>query len=70
MTQHVLDNAVWFALNGPHQPFAEGDGAARRYHPDVSVFHGAIDNGSEPTMLASMPTSAETWWRRSPLTGR
>ena len=46
-TPHVLDNAVWFALNGPHQQFAEGNGSARRYHPDVSVFHGAIDNSRE-----------------------
>jgi ribosomal protein S18 acetylase RimI-like enzyme len=45
-TTHVLDNAVWFALNGPHETFAEGNGAARRYHPDVSVFHGAPDNSS------------------------
>lgn len=40
----VLDNAVWHALSGPHQPFAEIHGAARRYRPDVSVFHAIEDD--------------------------
>ncbi len=41
---HVLDNAGWHALVGPHRGFAEGDGLARRYRPDVSVFHAAPDD--------------------------
>ena len=34
----LLDNAVWHALTTRQQGFAEVTGAARRYHPDVSVF--------------------------------
>ena len=44
--ESVLDNAVWFSLDGPHQGFAERRGAAARYDPDVSVF-GAIGDDSE-----------------------
>jgi ribosomal protein S18 acetylase RimI-like enzyme len=40
-----LDNAVWHALTTDHQAFAEVAGAARRYHPDVSVF-AAIDDAA------------------------
>src|SRR3954470_21705305 len=36
----LLDNAVWHSLAGAHQPFAERDGLAARYDPDVSVFAG------------------------------
>jgi ribosomal protein S18 acetylase RimI-like enzyme len=45
--EDVLDNAAWHALAGPHAAVAEGDGAARRYRPDVSVFHGARDDSAE-----------------------
>ena len=41
---HVLDNAVWHALAGPHAAFAEGSGTARRYRRDVSVFHALADD--------------------------
>jgi ribosomal protein S18 acetylase RimI-like enzyme len=34
----LLDNAVWHALTTRQQGFAEVTAAARRYHPDVSVF--------------------------------
>jgi ribosomal protein S18 acetylase RimI-like enzyme len=44
---HVLDNAGWHALNGPHAPFAQGGGRARRYDPDVSVFHAAVDDSED-----------------------
>ena len=44
---HVLDNAAWHALLGPHAEVAEGGGGARRYRPDVSVFHAGRDDGSE-----------------------
>jgi ribosomal protein S18 acetylase RimI-like enzyme len=47
MTDHVLDNAGWHALTGPHADFAEGDGRARRYRPDVSVFHAAADDSPD-----------------------
>ena len=38
----LLDNAVWHALTTRHASVAEGEGRARRYPPDVSVF-GAVD---------------------------
>lgn len=41
----VLTNPAWHALVGAHASHADSHGAARRYRPDISVFH-AID---EPT---------------------
>ncbi|WP_433063725.1 GNAT family N-acetyltransferase [Dactylosporangium sp. CS-033363] len=35
---HVLDQATWAALTGPHARLAEGTGLARRYPADVSTF--------------------------------
>ena len=40
----VLDNAVWHALDHAHRAFAEGNALARRYRPDVSVFHATPDD--------------------------
>jgi GNAT superfamily N-acetyltransferase len=34
----VLDALVWHALTTTHARFAEGDGPARRYDPDVAIF--------------------------------
>jgi ribosomal protein S18 acetylase RimI-like enzyme len=53
MTEHVLDNAGWHALTGPHAGFAEGDGRARRYRPDISVFHAASDDSPESWAAAA-----------------
>ncbi len=39
----VLANAVWHSLTGAHRGFADGEGLARRYDPDVSVFHAFED---------------------------
>jgi GNAT superfamily N-acetyltransferase len=47
VSEGVLDNAGWHALTGPHASFAEGDGRARRYRPDVSVFPAAADDSAE-----------------------
>jgi ribosomal protein S18 acetylase RimI-like enzyme len=44
---HVLDNAGWHALTGPHAAFAQCSGRARRYDPAVSVFHAAPDDSEE-----------------------
>jgi ribosomal protein S18 acetylase RimI-like enzyme len=44
----VLTNPAWYALVGAHASHADSHGLARRYDPDVSVFH-AID---EPTAEA------------------
>ena len=41
---HVLDNAVWHALTGPHATLAERAPLAARYQPDVSVFAGVPDD--------------------------
>ena len=41
-----LANVVWEALTTNHRSFAEGDGPARRYQPDVSVFAGTADDSA------------------------
>jgi ribosomal protein S18 acetylase RimI-like enzyme len=43
---HVLDNAVWHALTGPHAELAERAPQAARYQPDVSVFGGIADDAT------------------------
>lgn len=43
----VLDNAVWHSLTGPHASMAEGDGGARRYPADVSVFCATDGDSAE-----------------------
>ncbi|WP_406334580.1 GNAT family N-acetyltransferase [Streptomyces sp. NBC_00203] len=42
---HVLDNAAWAALTGPHAAFAERFGRAARYPRDVSPFTALADPG-------------------------
>ncbi|MBF9067067.1 GNAT family N-acetyltransferase [Streptacidiphilus fuscans] len=44
---HVLDNAAWAALTGPHAPFAERVGRAARYPSDVSPFT-ALEDPADP----------------------
>ncbi|MEU9091094.1 GNAT family N-acetyltransferase [Streptomyces sp. NPDC048428] len=44
---HVLDNAAWAALTGPHTRFAERVGRAARYPTDVSPFT-ALDDPTDP----------------------
>ncbi|MEV5000093.1 GNAT family N-acetyltransferase [Nocardioides sp. LML1-1-1.1] len=39
----ILDNPAWHSLVGPHSGLAEGDGLARRYRRDISVFHALAD---------------------------
>lgn len=46
-----LDNPTWYALTNRHAAFAEVDGLARRYRPDVSVF-AAIDEPSPEAWTA------------------
>ncbi len=41
--EHPLDNAAWWALTGPQASLAVGEGRARRYHPEVTVF-GAVES--------------------------
>ena len=43
---------------GPHAEFADGNGLARRYRPDVSVFHAAADDSPAAWRdLATLATS-------------
>ena len=63
----VLANAVWHSLLNAHAPHADKHGVARRYDPDVSVFHG-ID---EPTAdawddLAALATNGVVVLFREP----
>ncbi|MGC4982265.1 MULTISPECIES: GNAT family N-acetyltransferase [unclassified Streptomyces] len=44
---HVLDNAAWAALTGPHAHLAERVGRAARYPTDVSPFT-ALDDPADP----------------------
>jgi ribosomal protein S18 acetylase RimI-like enzyme len=44
---HILDNAAWAALTGPHAHFAERVGRAARYPSDVSPFT-ALDDPDDP----------------------
>ena len=39
----ILDNAVWAALTGPQTRFAQRQGQAARFDPDVSVFVALAD---------------------------
>jgi ribosomal protein S18 acetylase RimI-like enzyme len=39
----VLDDPVWAALRGAHARFAQVNGRAARYHPDVAPFHALAD---------------------------
>lgn len=43
----MLANAAWHALLGPHADVAVGDGGARRYRSDVSVFAASADGSAE-----------------------
>ena len=46
LDESVLDNAVWHSLAGPHAEFAEREGQAARYDPDVSIFGALGDDGA------------------------
>jgi ribosomal protein S18 acetylase RimI-like enzyme len=39
----VLDNAAWASLHGVHARFAQVNGLAARYDPDVAPFHALAD---------------------------
>jgi ribosomal protein S18 acetylase RimI-like enzyme len=72
----VLDNPVWYALNGPQGPLAERAGRAVRFSPEVSPF-GALDDDPDEAAWADLlrldvegrvvlvrpPTSPPTGWR-------
>ncbi len=47
MSEHVLDNAVWFSIEGPHRELAEINGSAGRFHPEVTPFAGLREPTAE-----------------------
>jgi ribosomal protein S18 acetylase RimI-like enzyme len=49
----VLDNPVWYALNGPQSPLAERAGRAVRFAPEVSPF-GAVDDDPDEAAWADL----------------
>lgn len=51
-TAHVLDRPVWNALTTRQAHFAQGDGRAVRFVPDVGVFGAAAD--PSPASLAAL----------------
>ncbi len=57
MSDHVLDNAVWYSIDGPHRELAELYRSAGRFHPDVAPFAAL----REPT--------ADAWDDLAQLTG-
>jgi len=57
LSDHVLDNAVWYSIEGPQRELGEIDGSAGRFHPDVAPFAAL----REPT--------AEAWDDLAKLTG-
>src|SRR5262249_18721387 len=43
----MLDNPIWSALTTAHAHFAEGDGLARRYPPEVTPLAGLVEQSPE-----------------------
>lgn len=44
ITDHILDNFAWHALNTHHANFAIGEGLAKRYPPAIAPFVGLAEN--------------------------
>ena len=43
----MLDNPIWTSLTTAHARFAEGDGLARRYPPEVTPLAGLVEQSPE-----------------------
>ncbi|WP_284945805.1 GNAT family N-acetyltransferase [Acidisoma cladoniae] len=52
MTAHILDHPIWNALTTRQSGFAEADGLARRYRPEISLFAAIADR--TPDSFASL----------------
>ena len=52
---HILDNAAWAALNGPHRHLAEIVGSAARYRPGLAPFT-ALADADDPRSWADLAT--------------
>jgi ribosomal protein S18 acetylase RimI-like enzyme len=46
-TMHSLDNPIWNSLSSLHAHFAEGDGVAQRYPPEVTLLAGMAEPTAE-----------------------
>ncbi|HEY3868488.1 MAG TPA: GNAT family N-acetyltransferase [Actinocrinis sp.] len=50
---HVLDRSAWESLHGHHARFAERNGRAARYQPDVAPF-AALEDSRDPRAWADL----------------
>lgn len=56
--KHILDNLIWTALNSGNRYLASGDSHIKIFHPDVAIFVGAENPGSNSlTALYDLWTS-------------
>jgi ribosomal protein S18 acetylase RimI-like enzyme len=53
ITAEVLENPAWASLTGSHARFAQVNGLAARYDPDVAPFHALADS-SDPQAWADL----------------
>ncbi|MBK8283930.1 MAG: GNAT family N-acetyltransferase [Ahniella sp.] len=75
MTQHLLDNPIWSALNSIHLPLARSAGSALRYPREIAPFLGLpdgsvavaedlealIDDGEQVFLLGTAPLVPAGW---------
>ena len=47
MTEHILDRPIWNSLTTAHARFATGDGNARRFKKNISIFAGQKDESAD-----------------------
>ena len=80
---HVLDNAMWAAVSGPHRHLADVVGMAARYHTDVAPFVALADPADPQSWadaaklivpggafaLAGSFTPPDGWTVREPMLG-
>jgi ribosomal protein S18 acetylase RimI-like enzyme len=59
--EHILDNPVWHALNGPHASVAIGFGRGRHYPRDMAPFSAIAqpDDASYADLAADLPRNTE-----------
>ena len=67
----VLTNPAWHALIGAHASHADSRGIARRYDPDISVFHAIDAFTAEAWEDVAQPSRARaTRWCGAPARSR
>lgn len=60
MSEHLLDNPVWYALIGPHAHLALGLGAARHYPRDIAPYSAIGESTGEAHADLSMGLSPDS----------